>query len=149
MPPRKRAAAPASSRQKAGPTPARPRAAGAAPVPEPKPDAVVLEDGTAVVFSFSQWLTKAGLDETKPVEAGGRVWDFRPSGSMEENTRLYTAMATGNYKAALELMLADPDEVGDLMAVLRVPFATRDESRMWLEFTQAVSGVTLPESPAS
>lgn len=153
----------AAERAKAGPTPTRNQRAeqlaagvaaarngGAAPsVQPPKPEPVEAADGTMVVFSFDRWLADHGLGGPKPVEAGGRIWQFRASGSTDENGRLFAAMATGDYKSALGLMLVDPEQLDELLACLTVPFATRDESLMWRQFTEAVSGVTLGESSAS
>lgn len=148
-----------TSRTKDAPTPTRPpsaaatavraAAAGARPVEPPVPDPVTLDDGTEVVFSFSHWLKSKGLDDDKPVEAGGRVWQFRTTGTTEENSKLFAAMATGQYVDALRIMLVDGDQAEELVACLRVPFASKDEQRMWREFVEAVSGVTLGNSSAS
>lgn len=128
-----------------------PRAArpGAVPVKPPALQPVQLEDGTQVVFSFSHYLAQHGLTGSKPVEVGGRIFQFRATGTMEENTLLFQHMATGKYREALALQLVDPSEVDELMALVQVPFATVSEQKMWLAFTEAVSGVTVGESSAS
>lgn len=138
-----------AARKKTGPTPARPRIAGAPPVAPPEPQPVLLEDGTEVVFSFSQWLTDRGLTASKPVEVGGRVFQFRAAGSTVDNALLLQHMMTGKYKEAVELMLVDPAEVDAVLAGLVLPFAQDEEQKLWGAFTRAISGVTVGESSAS
>lgn len=145
--PRKAAPRKSTPRAKAGPTPPRPRAVPAAAEPVLEP--VELEDGTRVVFSFTDWLTKRGLLEDKPVEVGGRVFAFRSSTSATDNAQLFAHMATGRYREFLELMLVDASEVDELLGLMRVPIDTKAERELWLNFAEAIAGVTLGESPAS